>query len=137
MFFYQDFVDVALEAGRGIKKTEKYDLVLEIAVLYLEGCFSLITFTNFHLIICVCQVQLNKTLGTTQAIKRLANQRQRVAILDCQVIESLIIYAQAEATVFFLNKWYRSTGRGLGKSDETAGQVGFNVSFQYFKLHWL
>ena len=40
----------------------------------------------------------------TWVIKQLADQGGGVAILDCQVVESLIIYAQTEATVLFPNK---------------------------------
>ena len=64
-FFRWDFVNIALEAGGGVEMTKKHDLVLEIAVSRLEDCFPLVAFSNSHLMICVCQVQLSKTLGTT------------------------------------------------------------------------
>ena len=47
-FFYQNFVNIALEAGEGIKKNKKYNFVLEIAVLRLKGSFPLITPLNSH-----------------------------------------------------------------------------------------
>ena len=43
-FFYLNFVDVVLEAGKGIKKTKKYDLVLKMAIPHLESYFLLIVF---------------------------------------------------------------------------------------------
>ena len=52
-FFYWDFVNIALEAGRRIGKTKKYDLVLKMAVLYLESFFLFVIFLNSHLMICV------------------------------------------------------------------------------------
>ena len=64
-FFHQDFVDVSLEAGGGIRKTEKHDLILKMAILRLECYFPLVTLPNFHLIICVYQVQPSKTLSAT------------------------------------------------------------------------
>ena len=50
-FFCQDFVNVALKVGGGIRITKKHDLVLEMAVPRLEDCFSLVTLTNSHLMI--------------------------------------------------------------------------------------
>ena len=35
-FFHLDFINVALKVGKSVEKTEKYDLVLEIAVPRLE-----------------------------------------------------------------------------------------------------
>ena len=53
-FFYRDFVDVTLKASSGIRKTKKYNLVLEIAVSCLESYFPLIFFSNSHSMICIC-----------------------------------------------------------------------------------
>ena len=102
--FYQGFVDIALEVSRVIKKTEKYHLVLEMAMPHLKSCFLFVTFSNSYLIICICQVQLSKIFGITQTIEQFINQGQWVAIVDCQIVELLIIYIQIKATVFFLNK---------------------------------
>ena len=64
-FFHKDFVDVSLEAGRFVRRSERHDLILEIAVPCSEGYFPLVTLPNSHLMICVCQVHLGKTLGAT------------------------------------------------------------------------
>ena len=63
--FDQDFVDISLEATGGIEKTERNNLILEIAVLHLEGCFPLVALLNFYLMISVCQVSLSKMLTAT------------------------------------------------------------------------
>ena len=54
----------------------------------------------------VCQIQLGETLGTAVAVKRVANQRQRVLAFDGQVIETLIIDAQLKATIFPAHEQY-------------------------------
>ena len=64
-FFCYNFVDLALEDSESIGKTERHNLVLKIAVPYLENCFSLITLQNSYSMIYICQVQLSKTLGAT------------------------------------------------------------------------
>ena len=55
-FFYWNFVNIAIKAGRGIGKTKKYDLIFKIAVPRSESCILLVTIPSSHLMICVCQV---------------------------------------------------------------------------------
>ena len=74
-FFCKNFIDVALEAAGGVKKTKRHDLVLKMAVPRSDGCFLLVTLPNSYSIICICQVQLSKTLGVTYAIEQLTSQR--------------------------------------------------------------
>ena len=64
-FFYQDFVDIALEACGSIVKIEKYDLVIKIAVPQLQDCFLLVIFSNSHSMICIWQFKLSKILDVT------------------------------------------------------------------------
>ena len=47
-FLHKNFVNIALEAGKSIKKTKKHDLGLEITILHSESCFSLVIFLNSH-----------------------------------------------------------------------------------------
>ena len=53
-FFYYNFVKVVLEASKSIRKTKKLEQVFKIAILYLKTCFSLVTLSNSHSMICIC-----------------------------------------------------------------------------------
>lgn len=50
-FLSRDLVDIVLKAGIDMKKIEKYNLVLKIAVSHLESYFPLVILLNSHLII--------------------------------------------------------------------------------------
>ena len=54
--FSQNLVNVSLKGSRSIRKAKKHDLVFEVAILGLESSFSVITFTNPHLMIGICQI---------------------------------------------------------------------------------
>ena len=73
-YFYQNFVDVTLKAGRNIKKIEKYNIVLKILISCLESYFLLVILSNSYLINNICQIQLIKMLSAIQTIEQLANQ---------------------------------------------------------------
>lgn len=49
----QDFIDVALKYGQSIGQTEKHYLVLGVAVLSFEVCFSFVVFSNSHPIVSI------------------------------------------------------------------------------------
>ena len=53
-FFYQNFVDIALNAGTSVEKTERHNLVLKMAVLHSEIFFSLVILLNSHSMVYVC-----------------------------------------------------------------------------------
>ena len=61
--FSKDPVNIALKTSQYIKKTKKHDLVLEIAVSGVKGCFSLIIFLDSHLMIGISKSQLSKLLN--------------------------------------------------------------------------
>ena len=45
-----------MEAGEDIEIAKKHKLIIKIAASGLEVCFSLVTFSNSHLLICLCQI---------------------------------------------------------------------------------
>ena len=56
----QDLVDVTLEAGRSVGKTERHDLVLEVAIPGSESRLPFVTFAYLHSMISVRQAQLSE-----------------------------------------------------------------------------
>lgn len=75
-----------------------HDLVVEIAVFSFERYLLFIAFLNLHLIVRTSQIE------PTQLIKRLANKRKEILVLDSQVIEILIIHTQSETIVGLFDK---------------------------------
>ena len=49
--FYQNLIDVALERGRYVYQSKRHYLVLKIAIADLEGCLSLIVFSDPHFMV--------------------------------------------------------------------------------------
>ena len=50
----KDFIDIALKGGRSIKKSEKHDLILKMAVLDLKSCLPFIAFMDSYLMVRIC-----------------------------------------------------------------------------------
>ncbi len=63
--FSEDLVNITLKPSRCIKKTKRYDLVLEVTVFDMKNCFLFITFSNSYLMIDTSEIQLGKPLSLT------------------------------------------------------------------------
>ncbi len=63
--FSEDFIDVVLETGGCVGKSEGHYLVLEVAVSGAEGRFLLVTFSDSHPMIGTSEIQLGKPFGPT------------------------------------------------------------------------
>ena len=58
--FRKDLIDIVLECCQSIGQSERYYLILEVAVSGLESSLPLISFTNFHPMIGTGEVKLGK-----------------------------------------------------------------------------
>ena len=52
-FFCQDLVDIAMKYGQCISQFKKHHLILEMAILGLEGFLLIVSLTNPYLIISI------------------------------------------------------------------------------------
>lgn len=80
-------------------------MIVKVIILSGKHGFLLVTLLNSHLMISTSKVQLNKLLDVIKLVLKLADERQRVAIFDSQIIEILIIDSQAKASIeLFIKK---------------------------------
>ena len=71
--FRKDLVDVALECCRSVGQSERYYLILKVAVSSPESSLLLISITNSHPMIGTGEVELGKPLCSSQSIQRFPN----------------------------------------------------------------
>ena len=89
--FSKDLVDVSLEAYWCVCQTERYHLVLKVAVSSPERSLPLVPLADSHSMIGTSEVELGESFSSSQPIQRLPNQRQRVPVFDREVVEASII----------------------------------------------
>ncbi len=63
--FYRDLVDVTLKCGQYVGQSERYDLVLEMAVAGPEGRLLFVIFPDPHLMVGISQIELGETSSPT------------------------------------------------------------------------
>lgn len=66
--FSTDLIDLTLKAGWNIRKSEKYNLVLEMLLSSPKNGFLFIIFSNFQLMIDINKIKLCKSLSLTNLI---------------------------------------------------------------------
>ena len=78
---------------------KKHHLVLEVAISSPKCRLSFVPFANSHPMVCTGKVELGGSSSPTQPVQQLSNQRQRVTVLDSEVIEASIIDTQPKRSV--------------------------------------
>lgn len=70
---------------------QKVLLSIQSGYTKFEKLSSIFSFANFHLVIYINKIELNKLSSLAQLIEKLTNQRQQILIFYCEVVEDLIV----------------------------------------------
>jgi hypothetical protein len=62
-----------------------------MAIVGLKGSFLLISFLNLDLVISIKEIKFVENLSIIKLVKKLINQRNRIVILYCDDIKTLVI----------------------------------------------
>jgi hypothetical protein len=86
-----------------------------MAIAGLKGSFPLISFLNSDLVISIKEIKFAENLSIIKLVKKLTNQRNRIAILHHDGIETLVINTKSQGTILFGHKdhWYTCRAHGF------------------------
>jgi hypothetical protein len=85
-----------------------------MAIAGLKGSFPLISFLNSDLVISIKEIKFAENLGIIKLVKKLTNQRNRIAILHYDGIETSVINTKLQGTILFGCKDHWRTCRAYG-----------------------
>jgi hypothetical protein len=85
-----------------------------MAIAGLKGSFLLISFLNLDPVISIKEIKFAENLDIIKLVKKLTNQRNRIAILYCDGIETLVINTKLQGTILFGHKDHWHTCRAYG-----------------------
>lgn len=114
----ENVIPQVLESARCIAETEGHDQVFEVSKPSLERCFPLVTLSDADQVVGPAWVQFGKDPGITESLEKSQDQREWVAILNCNFIELSVVYAGSEGLVFFFHKEYAIACRRGRRTDE-------------------
>jgi hypothetical protein len=72
-----------------------------MAIAGSKGSFPLISFLNLDLVISIKEIKFAENLGIIKPVKKLTNQRNRIAILYCDGIKTSVINTKLQGTILF------------------------------------
>jgi hypothetical protein len=88
-------------------------------IVGLKSSLPFISFLNSDSIVSIKKVNFTEDLGTIKPIKKFTNQWNRVAILYCDGIKTLIINTELQGTILLGCKNHCYTCRAHGLPDMT------------------
>lgn len=93
-----------LKYHRSIGQTKRYNQILIMPGGGVESRFPLVALLDVDQVIGVAEVQIGKDLIILQEFKGRGEERQRIAILNCNVIKATVINAWTETPVLLTNE---------------------------------
>ena len=117
-----------------ISQTEREDEEFEVAVASAKGCLRHIVGMNAKLMVAAAQVDLAEIASASQSVEQLVYARQRVRILDCDVIERAVVDAEAQAAVLLAREDDVGTPRRSGVDETSSVEVLLQLLLQLVEL---
>jgi hypothetical protein len=90
-----------------------------MAIVGSKGSFPLISFLNLDPVISIKEIKFTENLGIIKLVKKLTNQRNKIAILHYDGIKTLVINTKSQGTILFGRKDHWHTCRAHGFPDIT------------------
>ena len=86
-------IDVALERCGSVGQPKWHDPVLKVSVSGLERRLPFVSLLDPNQVIRRPDVKLGVDLSANEAVQGLADQRQGIVVLDCELVEAPVVYA--------------------------------------------
>ena len=101
-FVFEDVVHHVLEGGWQVAKAKEHDCGFEKFFIYFEGCFPFISFFDPDIIVSPSKIKLCVVFGTFELVEEVTNTLEWVCILNCPIIQSLVVLAWSNFPRVFL-----------------------------------
>ncbi len=121
-----------LEYGGGVDKSIRHDTIFVVARRSHEGGLPLVPLTYPDEVVCAAEVQLGEETCSAKLLQCSRDEGKWIPELDCNLIQTPIIYARPQTTVLLYHKEEAQSSRGCRWSD-----VALLESFLYVLLHGL
>ena len=122
------------ERGGSVGEAEGEHEEFEVTVAGAEGGLGNIAGVDANLMVAGAEVNLGEILGTLKAVEEFVDARQRVAVLDGDVVECAIVDAHASGSVLLLDEQDRSAEGRLGGLDEASGSEFVELRAEFSEL---
>src|SRR6478752_8408428 len=100
----ENVVHQILEGSWGVGQSEGHNAILVVAIARTKGRFPFVAVRDPHKVVAAAEINLGEHLGRPEAVDGFADQRERVAVLDGDLVESAVVDTEAEAAVALLDK---------------------------------
>ncbi len=121
-----------LEYGGGVNKSIRHDAIFVVARRSHEGGLPLVPLTYPDEVVCAAEVQLGEETCSAKLLQCSRDEGKWIPELDCNLIQTPIIYARPQTTILLCHKEEARSSRGCRWSD-----VALLESFLYVLLHGL
>ena len=127
-------VSVSLERSRSVGEAEGHNEVFEVAIAGTESGFVFVAFCNPQLVVCIHHIQPGKVFRIFEAVEKLRDEREGIAVLDCDVVELVIVDTKTEGAIRLFDEENWGTKGGLRWANESFGDHVVDIILQSSEL---
>src|SRR5258708_15816397 len=119
----KDVVHHHLERCGGVAQSEEHDSWFEQASVSPECSLPFITLLDPHVVEPRAEVKYGEELSTMEVGQDIGDKGEGVGVLDCDLVQLLIVLYEAKQTILLLDEEHRGSHGGLGWMDVAVHKV--------------
>src|SRR6266436_3165512 len=119
----KDVIHHCLEHCRGVAQSKEHDSWFKQALVSPECGLPLITLLDPHVVEPPAEVEYGEELSTMEAGQDIGDEGEGVGVLDCDLVQLLIVLYEVKRTILLLDEEHRGSHRGLGWMDAAIHKV--------------
>src|SRR5258708_1072051 len=113
----KDVVHHCLECHGGVAQSKEHDSWFEQALVSPECGLPFIALLDPHVVEPPVEVEYSEELSTMEVGQDIGDKGEGVGVLDCDLIQLLIVLYEVKQTILLLDKEHSGSHRGLGWMD--------------------
>ena len=113
----EEIVHEGLEGGRGISETKEHHSWFKESFMSDKSGFLLMSILDLDIVISPLDIKFGEDFCSLEFIDEVGNEWKGVCITDSVFINTAVVLARAEATIFLLDKEEGEHLWGVGRTD--------------------
>ena len=130
----------SLESSGGVVETKEHDCQFKESFVSDKGCLPLVAIFDVDVVVSPSNIKLGEMASILQFVYEVRDERRGVSITGGMLIEISVVLAEAEFTVFLLDKEERGCLRGARWTDLSCSWILFEKvlgSFLFIGGKWV
>ena len=127
----KDVIHQSLECSWAVTEPKVHNTGFKESTINDKGSFPFVTFLNPDVVVASSDIKLSENVCTFKLSDNIKGEWQRVAVLDCDIVEFSVVLNEVEFAVLFLNEEDGQSDWGLAFYNVSLNKSVYKELFQF------